>query len=79
MIVEPYGELYELKTAGKALIAVKARQCSESCIYVWHTVAYWHRRFGNRNFRAIKDSVKERLATGIAMRDCTKPEEDCEC
>lgn len=72
-VVEPYGDLYELKTAEKALVAVEMGQCSESCIHVWH------RRFGHRDFSAIKDLVKERLATEIAIRDCGKPEGACEC
>lgn len=72
-VVEPYGDLYELKTAEKVFIAASGGQSSESCMHVWH------RRFGHRNIGAIKDLVKKRLATEIAISDCGKDDEVCEC
>jgi len=51
---------YELQTE-KALVvqAALSKRCAEDCHHVWH------RRFGHRWTKAIKELVDKQLATGI--------------
>lgn len=70
-VVKPYGDLYELNTAEKALIT-KNLNCSKDCIHVWH------RRLGHRSLDAIKSLTEKGLAKGIIIKDC-KEDKICEC
>lgn len=73
--VEPYGDLYGVRTVEKVFITKEDsnNDCSKNCIHVWH------RRFGHKDFGAIKSIQTEILAEGINVKDCLRTIEVCEC
>ena len=72
--MEPYTQgLYKVKTdVERAWTAIKDTQHGINCQQVWH------RLFGHRDPRAIKELAEKALATGITIKDCGR-REVCEC
>ena len=68
-------ELYEIKAVDKACIAEATPSNTSHGINCQHV---WHRRFGHRDFGAIKKLAEKGLATGIQVKECDKLMV-CEC
>lgn len=58
-------DLYRVNTiTERAKAAMDSEKHGENCYHIWH------RRFGHRDTKAIKDLVKKDLVSGLKIRDC---------